>query len=104
MSPVIVVPGEWSQADLKFQAEHVATQRLHNSGHNCVASQIVIISSDWAQKDAFMSALRKALAAALSRPAWYPGSARGVESARALHPTAESVGGRPSVRCSPGST
>ena len=95
VSPVIVVPGEWSQADLKFQAEHVATQRLHNSGHNCVASQIVIISSDWAQKDAFMSALRKALAAAPSRPAWYPGSARGVESARDLHPTAESVGGTP---------
>lgn len=95
VSPVIIVPGEWSQADLKFQAEHVATQRLHNSGHNCVASQIVIISSDWAQKDAFLSALRQALAAAPPRPAWYPGSARRVESARNLHPTAESVGGTP---------
>jgi len=95
VSPVIIVPGEWSQADLAFQAEHVATQRLHNSGHNCIAGQIVIISSDWAQKDAFLAALRNALAAAPPRPAWYPGSARAVASARNLHPTAESVGGTP---------
>jgi acyl-CoA reductase-like NAD-dependent aldehyde dehydrogenase len=95
VSPVIVVPGEWSQDDLRFQAEHVATQRLHNSGHNCVASQIVIISSDWAQKDAFLSELRKALVAAPARPAWYPGSGRSVESAREQHPAAEAVGGTP---------
>ena len=93
VSPVIVVPGEWSETDLKFQAEHVATQRLHNSGHNCVASQILIVSSDWAQKDAFLSELRKALAAAPVRPAWYPGCAQRVASARDLHPTAEAVGG-----------
>ena len=28
VSPTIVVPGDWSAADLKFQAEHLATQRL----------------------------------------------------------------------------
>jgi acyl-CoA reductase-like NAD-dependent aldehyde dehydrogenase len=95
VSPIIVVPGEWSEADLAFQAEHVATQRLHNSGHNCVAGQIVILSSDWAQKDAFLSELRKALAAAPARPAWYPGCAQRVDSARDLHPTAEAVGGAP---------
>jgi acyl-CoA reductase-like NAD-dependent aldehyde dehydrogenase len=95
VSPVIVVPGEWSEADLRFQAEHVATQRLHNGGHNCVASQIVIISSDWAQKDAFLSELRRALAAAPARPAWYPGTALRVDSARDLHPAAEAVGGTP---------
>ena len=43
--PTIVVPGRWSKADLRFQAEHIATQRLHNSGFNCVAAQIVIVSS-----------------------------------------------------------
>jgi acyl-CoA reductase-like NAD-dependent aldehyde dehydrogenase len=95
VSPVIVVPGEWSQADLEFQADHIATQRLHNSGHNCVASQIVILSSDWAQKDAFLTELRKALAAAPARPAWYPGSAAVAAKARDSHPGAEAVGGTP---------
>ena len=95
VSPVIVVPGDWSQADLEFQAEHIATQRLHNSGHNCVASQIVILSSNWAQKSAFLAALRTALAAAPARPAWYPGSVAAVAKARELHLGAEAVGGAP---------
>jgi acyl-CoA reductase-like NAD-dependent aldehyde dehydrogenase len=93
VSPIIVVPGEWSEADLVFQAEHVATQRLHNSGHNCVAGQIVIISSDWPQKDAFLAELRTALAAAPPRPAWYPGCATRIDAVRDLHPSAEAVGG-----------
>ncbi|MFF3276618.1 aldehyde dehydrogenase family protein [Streptomyces chrestomyceticus] len=46
VSPIIVLPGEWSDADLHYQAEHVATMRLHNSGCNCIAGQILILSSD----------------------------------------------------------
>ncbi len=94
VSPVIVVPGEWSRADLRFQARHVATQRLHNSGHNCVGTQIVIVSADWPQKDAFLSELRDALASAPQRPAWYPGCTTRVEEVRRLHPeTSDAVGG-----------
>ncbi len=93
--PTIVVPGPWSAADLRFQAEHVATQRLHNSGSNCIATQIVILSSDWPQKDQFLAALRDAMADAPARPAWYAGSADRVRAARALHPTAAHVGGTP---------
>lgn len=90
--PVIVVPGRWSRADIRFQAEHVATQRLHNSGANCVASQIVIVSSDWPQKAEFLRALRDALTAAPVRPSWYPGCAARVSSARDVHPAAEDLG------------
>ncbi|MEO3824799.1 aldehyde dehydrogenase family protein [Actinomadura sp. B10D3] len=93
--PVIVVPGDWSAADLRYQAEHVATQRLHNSGFNCVAGQIVILSADWTQKDAFLAALRRALKEAPARPAWYPGCGARVRSARDLHPAADAVGGTP---------
>lgn len=92
VSPIIVVPGKWSHADLRFQAEHVATMRLHNSGHNCVAGQILILSSDWEQKDAFLDELRKAFAEAPPRPGWYPGCQARVDSARELHQHAEAFG------------
>ncbi len=72
VSPIIVVPGEWSEADLAFQAEHVATMRLYNSGHNCIAGQVVLLSADWPQREAFLAALRAALDAAPARPVWYP--------------------------------
>ncbi|MEU2654528.1 aldehyde dehydrogenase family protein [Streptomyces sp. NPDC007325] len=95
VSPIIILPGTWSDADLRYQAEHVATMRLHNSGCNCVAGQILILSSDWPQKNAFLTALRRTLATVPARPAWYPGCEARVRSARDLHPVAEKPGGTP---------
>ena len=74
VSPIIVVPGKWSDADLRFQAEHVATMRLHNSGHNCVAGQVVILSADWPQRERFLAEVEAAMSRAPQRPVWYPGA------------------------------
>lgn len=92
VSPIIVVPGEWSQADLKFQAQHVATQRLHNGGYNCVASQVVVLSSEWPQREAFVAELRKAIEAAPERVPWYPGSADRVAAASTAYGKADRLG------------
>ena len=94
VSPVIVLPGKWSTADIEFQAHHIATQRLHNNGYNCVAAQVVVLSSRWAQRDQFVAALRKALASAPPRAAYYPGSEDRVATACATYPAAETLGGR----------
>ena len=72
--PTIVVPGPWSEADIRFQAEQVATQKLHNSGFNCVACQVLVLPGDWPQKAAFMAALEATLANAESRALYYPGA------------------------------
>jgi aldehyde dehydrogenase (NAD(P)+) len=94
VSPTIVVPGDWSDADLRFQAEHVVTQRLHNGGYNCCASQVIVVSSDWVQKDRFLKYLRTTLAEAPTRAAYYPGSDGRVAEALASYPAAERIGGR----------
>ena len=88
VSPIIVVPGAWSDADLRFQAEHVVTMRLHNSGHNCIAGQVVIVSSDWAQREAFLRELRAAYDRAPRRPVWYPNSSAKLDAARTDYPDA----------------
>lgn len=93
VAPVIVVPGTWSRADLEFQAQHVATMRLHNSGCNCIAAQVLVISSDWAQKEEFLDLVRAALAGAPARPGWYRGLADRVAGARTRYPQHEAVGG-----------
>jgi aldehyde dehydrogenase (NAD(P)+) len=92
--PVIVLPGLWSAADLAFQAEHVATQRLHNDGYNCVAAQVVVLSADWPQKDAFLAELRSVFDRAPARLDYYPGSDQRVAAALAAYPSAERHGGR----------
>ncbi|MFI5717307.1 aldehyde dehydrogenase family protein [Nocardia sp. NPDC051750] len=94
VSPTIVLPGRWSTADLEFQAEHLATQRLHNGGYNCVAAQAVIVSADWPQKDQFLAALAAALDRAPGRRAYYPGSDDRVAAARTTYPEARSLGAR----------
>ncbi|GGO00105.1 aldehyde dehydrogenase family protein [Nocardia rhizosphaerihabitans] len=94
VSPTIVLPGHWSKADLRFQADHIATQRLHNGGYNCVAAQAVVISSEWDQKDDFLRELRAAYEAAPIRSAYYPGSDDRVAAAESTYPDAEHFGGR----------
>lgn len=88
VSPVIVVPGEWSAADLRYQAEHIATMRLQNSGHNCIAGQVVLLSEDWPQRDAFLRELKEAYGRAPARPVWYPNSESRLEAVRETYPDA----------------
>ncbi|WP_141013183.1 aldehyde dehydrogenase family protein [Nocardioides sambongensis] len=92
-APVVVVPGKWSKRDLRFQAQHIATQRLHNGGSNCIAAQVVVLSADWEQKDDFLRELTEALAAAPARLPWYPGTVARADDARRAHPRAVPVGG-----------
>jgi len=92
VSPTIVVPGQWSSSDIEFQTRHIATQRLHNNGYNCIASQVVVLSKAWPQRQEFLAALRKAVDEAPSRPAYYPGSDDRVAGAQQSYPDAERLG------------
>lgn len=74
VSPTIVMPGRWTAADLRYQAEHVATQKLHNAGFNCVAAQVLILHDDWDQADSFEAEVRAAIQRAPARPLYYPGT------------------------------
>jgi hypothetical protein len=68
--------------------------RLHNGGYNCIAGQLVVLSSDWAQKDAFLDQLRAAIEKTPERHPWYPGSDDRVGSANESYPKAERIGSR----------
>jgi len=80
--PTIVVPGPWSEADLKFQGEHLATQKLFNGGFNCVSSQVVILPRDWSGRDPLLAATRRAASGIAPRAAYYPGTARRLDAWR----------------------
>jgi acyl-CoA reductase-like NAD-dependent aldehyde dehydrogenase len=89
--PTIVVPGPWSAADIKFQAEQVATQKLHNSGFNCVACQILVVPKDWSQKNAFVQALEGVLASSNPRTLYYPGAEARLDGFKSANANAKSV-------------
>lgn len=88
VSPVIVVPGRWSKRDLRYQAENVVTQRLENAGHNCIASQLIITSSDWPQREEFLDEVRRVLDT-LPRDPWYPNAEHRLAAVDAHYAQAE---------------
>ena len=74
VSPFIVVPGDWSDADVRFQAEHIATSKLNNAGHNCMATQVLVLSKDWPLADKLIAAVGKVMQEVEPRPTYYPRS------------------------------
>jgi aldehyde dehydrogenase (NAD(P)+) len=73
--PTIVVPGPWNAADLQFQAEHIATQKLHNSGFNCIACQMLVLPADWGKTTVLMDNVARVMARVPTRQPYYPGAA-----------------------------
>ncbi|WP_421658372.1 aldehyde dehydrogenase family protein [Leptothermofonsia sp. ETS-13] len=74
VTPVIVVPGHWSQADLAFQARHVAEMVIHNASFNCCSAKLLVTARGWPQREEFLSLLKREFAAIPPREAYYPGA------------------------------
>lgn len=93
VGPTIVVPGPWTDADLAYQAGHLATQKLFSAGHTCVASQVLVLPAQWQHTQALLRELRKALAAAPAREPFYPRTHERQAAFRAANPAAEAIPG-----------
>ena len=89
VSPTIVVPGPWSVADIEYQAEHIVTQKTHNGGFNCVATQVLVLPEEWNQSNDLVSAIRGLMKRRRPREPYYPGATLRQEAAVAAHPEAE---------------
>ncbi len=92
VGPTVVVPGKWSRADIRFQAENVVTMKLHNDGFNCVATQVLVLAEEWEQREEFLDSIRQLLHDLPPRKAYYPGAAERLREALAAHPEAEVFG------------
>lgn len=92
VSPTIVVPGDWSRADISFQAEHVVTQKMNNSGFNCVAAQVLILPESWDLTDVFLDEIRSQLRDLTDRDSYYPGAQDRCDAVIAGSGTVEAFG------------
>jgi len=92
VSPVIIVPGEWSAKDIAYQAEHVATMLVNNAGFNCLTPRVLITWAGWPQRAQFLSALTDVLRSVPTRRAYYPGAAERRQAFLDVHPDALELG------------
>ena len=98
VGPTIVVPGPWTEADIRYQAENIVTMKLHNGGFNCVASQVLILPEAWNQSADLLAAVRALLDRLPSRAPYYPGTPHRQQEVLTRHPNAERLGPREAPR------
>ncbi|MED5463934.1 MAG: aldehyde dehydrogenase family protein, partial [Myxococcota bacterium] len=74
VTPVLVVPGPWSNAELEYQAEHIAGMVSNNGSFNCNAAKVIVMAKDWELKEEFRRRFHRALSKVPARKAYYPGA------------------------------
>ena len=94
LTPVIVVPGPWSHADLAYQADNVATMLTNNAGFNCTTPRVIITPAGWKLRQQFLNGVRARLRETRVRRAYYPGAIERYDQFLAAHPEAEEYGER----------
>ncbi len=92
VTPVLVVPGPWSAADLTYQARQMASMVANNASFNCNAAKLVVTAKGWPQRQAFLDALRRELAQMPPRLAYYPGAQHRYQGFLDHYPQAEILG------------
>lgn len=92
VTPVLVVPGPWSDADLEFQARHVASMVANNASFNCNAAKALVVAGGWELKQKFLAKVREALAKMPARKAYYPGAQDRYRGFLDHYPAAEKLG------------
>jgi hypothetical protein len=74
VSPVIVLPGPYTDKQILYQAEDVAAGLTFNAAFDCNANKVLILPKGWAQRELFLSGVERALSKAVPRKAYYPGA------------------------------
>jgi acyl-CoA reductase-like NAD-dependent aldehyde dehydrogenase len=74
VSPVLVVPGPYSDKELAFQAEAIVGAMVHNASFNCNSAKVALSPKGWKGRERLISAIERVLAATPTRNAYYPGA------------------------------
>ena len=82
----------WTDADLEFQARHVAGMVAQNASFNCNAAKVLVVAKGWARKQAFLDRVREALRRTPARKAYYPGAQERYQAFVDRYPQAQAVG------------
>ncbi|QDV68610.1 Aldehyde dehydrogenase family protein [Rosistilla carotiformis] len=86
VTPWVIVPGEYSQRQLRAQAENLVASIVANASFNCVATKLIVTSSGWPQRQEFLDHIDALLQQIPPRYAYYPGSRERFERAAGFLP------------------
>lgn len=74
VSPILVVPGPYSDKEIRFQAEQIAAAFTMNASFMCCSAKVLVMPKNWDSTARFMKALQAVCAEIATRSAYYPGA------------------------------
>lgn len=92
VTPIIIVPGPWTDDDIAYHGKYIASMMTNNGGFNCGAGRMIVTHRRWKLRTALLDAVRASLREAEQRPAYYPGARDRWERFVEAHPEAETFG------------
>jgi acyl-CoA reductase-like NAD-dependent aldehyde dehydrogenase len=92
VSPVLVVPGPYTDAELSSMAENVAGMICNNGSFNCNAAKLLVLPKGWSHREKFIQNLSSVLGGVTPRKAYYPGAFQRYESLTTGHKDVRKIG------------
>jgi acyl-CoA reductase-like NAD-dependent aldehyde dehydrogenase len=92
VSPVIVVPGPWTEKDIKNQASRLGSWLVPNAGCYCLTPRVIIQMKSWEHREALNRGIADFLATIKTRRAYYPGAFELHRQFMEAHPQALKLG------------
>ena len=74
VTPIIIVPGPYTDKEIRFQAEQIATAFTMNASFMCCTAKVLVMPKNWDGSKKFIKALQEACAEIPLRTAYYPGA------------------------------
>jgi acyl-CoA reductase-like NAD-dependent aldehyde dehydrogenase len=74
VSPIIVVPGPWSDKDIDYQARQIVSIVTHNASFNCNGADVLVLPKGWNQSEKLLKRLEHHFGQKNARKAYYPGA------------------------------
>lgn len=75
VTPWAIIPGDYSDRQLAFQAQNIATSIANNASFNCIATKMLITWKAWPAREKFLNLVAATLEKIPPRFAYYPGAA-----------------------------
>ncbi len=92
ITPVIIVPGPWSNDDIEKQAVKLVSWLAANAGCNCFTPRVLVQHKNWAQRQALTKAIGDVMADVETCTAFYPGAREQHAAFVSAHPEARQFG------------
>lgn len=92
VTPAIIIPGPWTQADIEYQAENLATTMTVNSGFNCISTRVIIQHESWQLRSQLMDKLCEQLQHIPLCKSYYPGAQKRISEIVSRKPEAKQIG------------